>query len=115
LDGLAGLFRESLHFNRAAIGRLYGKVIRHGVLFELILCEKAAVGMIRAPVLELENRPDTRLHPVANFREQPLNRRIVGRFIGGVAGCADFRQFGEIGLYGMHTLFLQHRAGAHNG
>jgi len=24
-----------------------------------------------------------------------------------VTGCADFRQFGEIRLYGMHTLILQ--------
>jgi hypothetical protein len=32
-----------------------------------------------------------------------------------LAGCADFSKFGEIGLYGMHTLFLQHPTGTHNG
>ena len=58
--------------------------------------------MIRATILELENWLDTRLEPFANFGEQPLNRRIVGRFVGGVTGCANFRQFGEIRLYGMH-------------
>jgi hypothetical protein len=107
LDCLAGLFRESLHFNHAAIRRLYGEIFRQGALFELVLSEEAAVRQSGSSILELENWLDTRFHPIANFREQSLNRWIEGRFIGGVAGCANFRQFGEIRLYGMHTLILQ--------
>ena len=114
LDCLAGLFRESLHFNHAAIRRLHGEVLWHGILLELILSEEAAVRQASATVLQLQDWRHARLEPFANFGEQRLNRRIEGRFIGGVAGCANFRQFGEIRLYGMHTLFLQQQTGAHN-
>src|ERR1039457_3576380 len=103
--------------SRAEIERLvalYGEVVRHSIALELVLSEEAAVRQSGSSILELENWLDTRFHPIANFREQSLNRRIEGRFIGGVAGCANFRQFGEIGLDEVHMMFLQQWSGMHN-
>ncbi|MGB8258817.1 MAG: hypothetical protein WCE75_00630 [Terracidiphilus sp.] len=107
LGGLAGVFRESLHFDRTAVRWLHGEVLRRGVLLELILREEPTIRLSGSPVLELQDRPHTRLEPLADFREQPLDCRVVGRFIGGLTGRANFRQFGEISLYGMHKPFLQ--------
>jgi hypothetical protein len=111
LDRLACVFRESLHFNHAAIRRLYGEVFRQGVFLELILGEESAVRQSGSPVPELENRLDTRFQSIADFREQPLNRRIERRFIGCMTGRANFRQLGEIGLYRMHMTFLERKFG----
>jgi hypothetical protein len=64
-----------------------------------------------APAPPRRAQPGRRLESLADFREQPLNRSIEGRLIGGMAGRANFRQLGEIVLKRMNNPILQLKLG----